>query len=117
MVNPIGRTLHGAPDSPYYTPQHTAPTVQPPRYRGRRRSARPYLRILPEPETLVFPAITDDMAPPAPRVPRAVGPWLQHHEHPGPAEDMGELAALCRQLIAQRPDLAHPVHDIPGVRR
>jgi len=117
VVNPSGPVARRVPDSPYYTPQHATPSALLARHGGRHRSARPYLAHLPEPETLVFPAVTDDMAPPAPHVPRAVGPWLEHHEHPGPAEDMGELAALCRQLIAQRPDLAHPVHDIPGVRR
>ncbi|MBB5998790.1 hypothetical protein [Streptomonospora salina] len=78
----------------------------------------------PEAETVVLPAVTDGTAPPASRSRteehRVVGPWLQRHEQPAPADDMADLRAATRRLIAHRPDLAHPDHPAPttaGVHR
>lgn len=89
-----------------------------PRHARRPRTARPYLAMLPEAETLVLPVITDDTAPPASHgeQQRIVGPWLQRHEQTAPADDMAELRTLTRRLIADRPDLTHPVHTTAGVR-
>src|SRR5690625_5578424 len=91
MNNLSGPVVRNVSASLYYTPQRAMSTARPLRYRGRHRSARPYLAMLPEPETLVLPTITEDTAPPALTQPRAVGPWLENHECTGPAEDMADL--------------------------
>ncbi|WP_157036253.1 hypothetical protein [Streptomonospora alba] len=49
-------------------------------------------------------------------MPAAAGGRSEHHSAT-PADDMAELRAVTRRLIADRPHLAHPVHDVPGVRR
>lgn len=103
-----------------YTDEHVSTTACSPlpssarrRTRGRHRAARPYLASLPDPETLVLPVITEEMEPPAPvNAPiggrhRRTGPWSKHPGHTAPADDMADLASLVRQVIAQRPDVAH----------
>ncbi|GAB3462154.1 hypothetical protein GCM10027570_48470 [Streptomonospora sediminis] len=122
MTNPSGLNSHYVPATPHYPPQHTGHPPRPVRRRGRHRAARPYLARLPEPETPVLPAITQDTAPPPPPHPPVAGrhrrtnPRPEHSGRTAPADDLAELGALTRRLLAQRPDLAHPAGIGIGVR-
>ncbi|GAB3441827.1 hypothetical protein GCM10027570_08430 [Streptomonospora sediminis] len=100
MINSNAPFSRHTPDSPDYQPRHAPPPHR--RTRGR-RSARPFL--LAQLNAGTPAAATGTMQPPAPAAAgrhRGFGPWAKQ------PDDMAELGALTRQLLAQRPDLAHP---------